>query len=226
MLLSVGWQLLWVGAALFAPAVATSDGPARLTQELEQEADPADVIDLEPATHVGSCLGDINGDGIVGLSDLAVLLGNWSKKVPAYDEGDLDGDGIVGQADLAILLSLYGESCLPITDALFELVEGGFGPAEDDSDTTTQLTWCRYTLKLVQGRNCPDWSNTVLCVRCNTNNNGKAFPPGGNCVLAPPPPGMAHFNFRSAPNCFYNATNLAQDGGQCVRCDRNWYEAW
>jgi hypothetical protein len=208
----------------FASAVAPSDGPARPAQEPEP-ASPDGVV-LEPAEHPMSCLGDINGDGVVEQGDLAVLLANWSLNVLVYHDGDLNGDGVVGQADLAVLLSLYGQPCLPVIDAMFELVEGGLGPAEDDSDPSLQLTWCRYTLRLVQGRNCPDWSNTVICVRCGTAHNGKPFPPNGDCRLPPPPPGQAHFRFRSRPDCFYNATNLKQDNGACVRCDQNWYEAW
>jgi len=136
----------------FASAVAPSDGPARPAQEPDP-ASPDGVI-LEPAEHPMSCLGDINGDGVVEQGDLAVLLANWSLNVPVYHDGDLNGDGVVGQADLAVLLSLYGQPCLPVIDAMFELVEGGLGPAEDDSDPSLQLTWCRYTLRLVQGRNC------------------------------------------------------------------------
>ena len=45
---------------------------------------------------------DLDGNGIVGAADLAILLGSWGpcEGCPA----DLDGDGAVGAADLAILL--------------------------------------------------------------------------------------------------------------------------
>jgi predicted dienelactone hydrolase len=46
---------------------------------------------------------DLDGDGVVGASDLAILLGAWGGKGPA----DLDGDGIVGASDLAILLGAW-----------------------------------------------------------------------------------------------------------------------
>ncbi|MGA1394008.1 MAG: hypothetical protein ACO38W_12715, partial [Phycisphaerales bacterium] len=53
----------------------------------------------------GGPIGDLDGDGIIGGSDLAILLGAWnSKGGPA----DLDGDGIIGGSDLAILLSAWG----------------------------------------------------------------------------------------------------------------------
>lgn len=47
--------------------------------------------------------GDLNGDGLVGASDLAILLGDWSGSGPS----DLNGDGSVGAADLAILLGAW-----------------------------------------------------------------------------------------------------------------------
>lgn len=47
---------------------------------------------------------DLDGDGLVGPSDLAILLGAWgSTGGPA----DLDGDGSVGASDLAILLGAW-----------------------------------------------------------------------------------------------------------------------
>jgi hypothetical protein len=46
---------------------------------------------------------DLNGDGVVGAQDLAILLGAWGTSGP----GDLDGDGIVGAGDLATLLGAW-----------------------------------------------------------------------------------------------------------------------
>ena len=52
-----------------------------------------------------SCvLGDLDGDGVVGQTDLAILLGSWGA---AGGEADLDGDGAVGSTDLAILLGAW-----------------------------------------------------------------------------------------------------------------------
>ncbi|MFM1822497.1 MAG: hypothetical protein RI967_763 [Planctomycetota bacterium] len=47
---------------------------------------------------------DLNGDGLVGGADLAILLDAWGGDGPA----DLNGDGLVGGADLAILLDAWG----------------------------------------------------------------------------------------------------------------------
>lgn len=49
--------------------------------------------------------GDLNGDGVVGLSDLAALLTDYGK---VHSSADLDSDGIVGFPDLVILLSAFG----------------------------------------------------------------------------------------------------------------------
>jgi len=61
----------------------------------------------------GAREGDIDGDGVVGLPDLALLLGEWNRCAdpdsdPPYSPlADLDGDGCVGMEDLAILLTNY-----------------------------------------------------------------------------------------------------------------------
>jgi len=52
----------------------------------------------------GSCtFGDLNGDGVVGQADLAILLGSWGGSGAA----DLNNDGLVGSADLALLLGAW-----------------------------------------------------------------------------------------------------------------------
>jgi hypothetical protein len=48
-------------------------------------------------------LGDLDGDGLVGQTDLAILLGGWG----GAGVGDLDGDGAIGSTDLAILLGAW-----------------------------------------------------------------------------------------------------------------------
>lgn len=52
-----------------------------------------------------SCPADLDGDGTVGASDLASLLGSWG---PNTGPADLDGDGAVGASDLASLLGSWG----------------------------------------------------------------------------------------------------------------------
>ncbi|MGE0615457.1 MAG: dockerin type I domain-containing protein [Bacteriovoracia bacterium] len=47
--------------------------------------------------------GDINGDGLVGSPDLALMLGAWNATGPSLP-ADLNHDGRVGSPDLAVLL--------------------------------------------------------------------------------------------------------------------------
>ena len=66
---------------------------------------------LEPVQVEQPCPGDLDGDGQVGLSDLAVILANYGRTDARPEDGDLDGDGDVDLEDLARMLALYGSMC-------------------------------------------------------------------------------------------------------------------
>lgn len=58
------------------------------------------------------CTGDVDLDGDVDLSDLAILLANFGRTGGAMpSEGDVDGDCDVDLTDLALLLSRFGSPC-------------------------------------------------------------------------------------------------------------------
>lgn len=60
----------------------------------------------------GSCPGDLDGSGDIGLQDLAILLSHFGTPSGAgAGDGDLDGDGDVDLQDLANLLSIFGGGC-------------------------------------------------------------------------------------------------------------------
>ncbi|MFQ5807045.1 MAG: hypothetical protein ACE5I3_11415 [Phycisphaerae bacterium] len=62
----------------------------------------------------GDCPEDLDGNGSVGLEDLAQLLAAYGSCAgdPGFDSAaDLDGDGCVGLLDLASLLAFYGTDC-------------------------------------------------------------------------------------------------------------------
>lgn len=59
-----------------------------------------------------ACAGDVDGNGIVELADLALLLSAFGTSGPFGNPCvDIDGNGIVELADLAQLLSAFGSSC-------------------------------------------------------------------------------------------------------------------
>lgn len=59
-----------------------------------------------------ACVGDLDGDGLIGLQDLATLLGHFGMPAGATSaDGDTDGDGNVDLSDLAVLLGRYGTPC-------------------------------------------------------------------------------------------------------------------
>lgn len=55
-----------------------------------------------------ACPPDINADGVVDATDLAILLGNWGPVPPNDPIADLNHDGVVGPADLATVLGAWG----------------------------------------------------------------------------------------------------------------------
>lgn len=71
----------------------------------------AECCDLPLEITLPSCDGesngnpaDLDGDGVVGSSDLGIILANWG----GSGVGDLDGDGVVGASDLGMLLASFG----------------------------------------------------------------------------------------------------------------------
>jgi hypothetical protein len=59
----------------------------------------------------GPCFGDLDGDNVVGLADLAILIANFGLSPADPADGDLDDDDDVDLGDLALLLAAYGEPC-------------------------------------------------------------------------------------------------------------------
>lgn len=62
-----------------------------------------------------ACPGDADGDNAVGLSDIALMIQNWSDPgeppVPPFTLGDLTGDGFVKLEDLAIVIINWNTTC-------------------------------------------------------------------------------------------------------------------
>lgn len=56
-----------------------------------------------------SVTGDVNGDGHVNLTDLAILFGHWGSTTATTTTGDVNGDGKVDLTDLAMLFGNWGK---------------------------------------------------------------------------------------------------------------------
>lgn len=79
--------------------------PTRVTDPMGQALDPLilDSLPAEPPTP------DLNGDGVVDVSDLLILLGQWGACTPGELCGaDLNCDGAVDVSDLLLLLENWG----------------------------------------------------------------------------------------------------------------------
>ena len=87
-----------------------ADGTDSFTFQVNSTAGDSNIATV--TLEYFSCVGDLDGDGEVGLTDLAELLGNYGITSGASPEqGDLDGDGDVDLSDLAELLGNYGTVC-------------------------------------------------------------------------------------------------------------------
>lgn len=60
-------------------------------------------------------IGDLNGDGDVGITDLDILLAHWGDSVTSYDwaAGEVTGDGLVGEDDLQTVLDHWSNGTPP-----------------------------------------------------------------------------------------------------------------
>lgn len=58
-----------------------------------------------------ACPGDIDGDGAIGLSDVAAIINCWSLPAACNPSADLDGDGLVGLSDIGVVIQNWGTAC-------------------------------------------------------------------------------------------------------------------
>jgi len=64
---------------------------------------------IKPITLVRQKTADINGDGAVDITDLAIFAENWGKVNPTEVMTDINGDGAVDITDLAIFAENWGK---------------------------------------------------------------------------------------------------------------------
>jgi hypothetical protein len=65
--------------------------------------------DGQPDCDTTSCAEDLNGNGMIEVSDVLLLLGDFG--CTDNCTADVDGDGSVGVSDVLLLLAAYGEDC-------------------------------------------------------------------------------------------------------------------
>ncbi len=101
-LLSLGESTGSVATVAIPPDAAAGDA---IVLSARSQADQATrgfaIVTLEPT----AACPDLDGDGVVGAGDLAILLGAWGG---GRSSADLDGSGVVDAADLASLLGAWG----------------------------------------------------------------------------------------------------------------------
>ncbi len=79
--------------------IATSDA------NLPGATSASRTLTLQVTVTGGGNAADLNQDGSVNATDLAILLNAWGPVNPKTSSADIDGDGHVGGSDLAILLN-------------------------------------------------------------------------------------------------------------------------
>ena len=55
------------------------------------------------------CVGDIDGDYVVGMNDMLLMLANWDDLY--WQDGDMNGDGFFTVTDVQIVLAQWGTIC-------------------------------------------------------------------------------------------------------------------
>ena len=106
-------QTLWIGSAQLGTATSTLDGAideVAIYRDILSAGTIAAHYALASDVEEPILPGDLDGDGLVGSSDLDIVRANWGQAVTAGDllAGDPSGDGAVGSADLDIVRANWG----------------------------------------------------------------------------------------------------------------------
>ncbi len=72
-----------------------------------------------------SIVGDLNGDGFVGIEDLNLVLGDWNASPPTDPAADPTGDNFVGIEDLNVVLGNWNAGTPPPGEASVTVPEPG-----------------------------------------------------------------------------------------------------
>lgn len=99
-----------------------ADGQVLFAQWFVEDPAAVDGIALSPVARIpvfcGSsgcapeCMGDVNGDRVVDLRDMSILLAHFGQTSDAtWLDGDLTDDGAVDLSDLSLMLAAFGSVC-------------------------------------------------------------------------------------------------------------------
>ena len=76
---------------------------------------------------IAGLLGDLDGDGFVGINDLNIVLASWNTFVTpgVWLLGDPSGDGFIGITDLNVVLGNWNAGTPPLVEAINAIPEPG-----------------------------------------------------------------------------------------------------
>jgi hypothetical protein len=110
--LSVGSPCIDAGDPAFVPLPDAELDPDGRIRVWDGNGDSVARVDMGAYEFGAPFFGDLNGDCVIDLDDLTVLLAHYGTLSGAtYFDGDLDGNSDVDLSDLALLLSRFGMSC-------------------------------------------------------------------------------------------------------------------
>ncbi len=69
------------------------------------------MINVGAFTATPACPGDVNGDGMVGLADIAGITSCWNQPASCNPGADQDGNGVIGLSDIALVTGNWAAVC-------------------------------------------------------------------------------------------------------------------
>ena len=90
----------------------TTDGTVTLNCNIQYRASDGTNPQAENLTLVfpNNCPEDVNGDGLVAVDDILILLSSFGCAGPSCT-GDIDNDDVIGVSDILSVLSAFSTSC-------------------------------------------------------------------------------------------------------------------
>ena len=152
--------------ALCGQSSGLSDWNIRLTHGYETGSDDqwSGTLTFSVLTDEAPCPADLSGDGVVGFSDLSIILSNWLTS----DGGDVNGDGQTNFSDLSLVLSARAQNAEQLTPRISEPLRVALGRlgrfSKDHLDLTGKWPiWC-HDVSSQFGRNHVQHEPDSVCL--------------------------------------------------------------